>query len=97
MIEKTLLHSRLVAPEESLNQVHSVFKRPDDFIRLQKSTLMLSKMCIKIDEHSTRPCNELNLTEVVIGDESPRVVTLAKFPRDELLPPTDFLEQRLFS
>ncbi len=97
LIEKTLLHSRLVAPEESLNQVHSVFKRPDDFIRLQKSTLMLSKMCIKIDEHSTRPCNELNLTEVVIGDESPRVVTLAKFPRDELLPPTDFLEQRLFS
>lgn len=94
-IEETLLHSRLVAPEESLNQVHAVFQRPDDFIRIQKSTLRLNKMCIKIDEHSTQPCNKINLTEVVIGEESPRVVTLAKFPRDELLPPTEFPAQRI--
>jgi len=87
----------MVAPEESLNQVHAVFKRPDDFVRIHKTSLSLNKMCIKIDERSTQPSNRINLTEVVIGDDLPRVVTLAKFPRDELLPPTEFLSQRIFS
>ena len=96
-IERSLLNSRLVAPEESLNQVHAVFKRPDDFVRISKTSLRLNKMCVKIDERSTQPCNKIDLTEVVIGDDSPRVVTLAKFPSDELLPPTEFLSQRIFS
>lgn len=96
-IEGSLLNSRMVAPEESLNQVHAVFKRPDDFVRIHKTSLSLNKMCIKIDERSTQPSNRINLTEVVIGDDLPRVVTLAKFPRDELLPPTEFLSQRIFS
>jgi len=96
-IERSLLNSRLVAPEESLNQVHTVFKRPDDFVRVRKTSLRLNKMCIRIDERSTQPSNKIDLTEVVIGDDLPRVVTLAKFPRDELLPPTEFLSQRIFS
>jgi hypothetical protein len=91
LIEKTLLNSRLVAPEESLNQVYAVFKRPDNFIRLQKSTLRLNKMGIRIEGPSTQPCNELHLTEAIIGEEPPRVVTLAKFPADEVPPPPDFM------
>ncbi len=96
-VEEALLNSRLVAPEESLKQVYAVFNRPDDFIRIRKTSLRLNKMGIKIDEHSSQSCNKIDLTEVIIGEELPRVVTLAKFPRDELLPPTDFLAQKTFS
>lgn len=96
-IEEELMKSRLATPHESLNLVHSVFNHPDDFIRIRKTSLRLNKMGIKIDEHLSQPSNNIHLTEVVIGEEQPRVVTLAKFPRDELLPPTEFLAQRLFS
>jgi hypothetical protein len=41
-------------------------------------------MGIKIDANSSQPSNRLDLTEVIIGEELPRVVTLATFPRDEL-------------
>ena len=93
-VEEALLNSRLVAPEESLKQVYAVFNRPDDFIQIRKTSLRLNKMGIKIDEHSSQSCNKIDLTEVTIGEELPRVVTLAKFPRDELLPPTEFLAQK---
>lgn len=96
-VEQALLNSRLVAPEESLNQVNAVFKRPDEFIQVRKTALKLNKMGIKIDDQSSQPCNRIQLTEVVIGEEAPRVVTLAKFPRDELLPPTEFLAHTSFS
>lgn len=89
-IEQQLLNSRMAAPEESLRQLQDVFRHPDDYIRLQKTTLRLSRMCIKVDEHSKEPCNTVNLTEVTIGDDVPRVVTLAKFPGEELLPPEEF-------
>lgn len=96
-IEGELLNSRLSAPQVSLNEVHAVFRRPDNFIRIRKSTLTLSKMGIRIDLHSPQPSNVIHLTEVEIGEELPRVVTLAKFPRDELLPLPEFLAQRIFS
>lgn len=96
-IEGELLNSRLSAPQVSLNEVHAVFRRPDRFIRIRKSTLTLSKMGIRIDLHSPQPGNVIQLTEVEVGEELPRVVTLAKFPRDELLPRPEFLAQRIFS
>jgi hypothetical protein len=52
---------------------------------LQQSVLRLNKMGIKIDESTRQPCNTLKLTEVSIGEELSRVVTLARFPRDEFL------------
>jgi hypothetical protein len=42
-------------------------------------------MGIKIDESTQQPSNTLNLTEVSIGEQPPRVVTLAIFPRNEFL------------
>jgi hypothetical protein len=41
-------------------------------------------MGIKIEEKSKQPCNDLELTEVVIGNEPARVISLARFPATEL-------------
>jgi hypothetical protein len=96
-IEDALLGTSPASPRESLELVNSVFRRPDDFIQTREFALRLSKMGIKIDAQSTEPCNEINLTEVRIANEQPRVVTLATVPRDELLPGNDATASKLFS
>ena len=83
--EEDLRKIHLATPQVSLEQVVEVFSNPEKFVRLQESTLRLNKMGIKIDAAATQPCNTLNLTEVSIGELLPRVVTLARFPREEFL------------
>ena len=87
-IEEQLMNTPRVTPQLALEQVADVFSKPDEFVRLRKSSLRLNKMGIKISDDSPQPGNLLNLTEVMIGNELPRVVTLATFPKSELLPRT---------
>ncbi|MGB5606475.1 MAG: hypothetical protein WBN51_08130 [Gammaproteobacteria bacterium] len=94
---EALLNSHLPSPEESLNQLITVLNQPDDFIRVNKLSLRLNKMGIKIDENSKQACNQLDLTEVVIRTELPRVVTLARFPLSELPPRSDLFAHGMFS
>ncbi|HBE92387.1 MAG TPA: hypothetical protein DDW55_07625 [Gammaproteobacteria bacterium] len=82
--EKQMLHTPLLTPQVALEQVTDVFSNPDDFIRIRRFPLSLNKMGIKVSDDSPQPVNKLNLTEVSIGNELPRVVTLAIFPRKEL-------------
>jgi len=84
--EEQMLHTPLLTPQVALEQVTDVFSKPDDFIRISKFPLSLNKMGIKVSDNSPQPVNKLNLTEVIIGNELPRVVTLATFPRKELAP-----------
>ncbi len=73
-----------------LQQVLEVFSKPDDFVQVRKLKLRLNKMGIKISGDSNQADNRLNLTEVIMGNNPPRVVTLAMFPRKELLAKTVF-------
>jgi hypothetical protein len=96
-VEHDLLKLRPPSPEDSLQQLNAVLAHPDHHVRIDRCSLKLNKMGIKIGGDSDQPCNELELTEVCFGEESPRVVTLAKFPRDELQPRDEALSQQLFS
>jgi len=84
-IEEQLMKNPLLTPQIMLEQVMDVFSKPDDFVRVGKLQLKLNKMGIKISDDSAEAGNKLNLTEVIIGNDLPRVVTLATFPRKELL------------
>lgn len=84
----TRIHS--ASPQVSLEQVIDVFSHPESFVRLNRRSLRLNKMGIKISSDSHQRANDLDLTEAVIGNEVPRVITLAKFPKDELLPRKEF-------
>jgi len=92
-IEKQMMDSPLLTPQVMLEQVVDVFSKPGGFVRARKLSLRLNKMGIKISDASPQPANKLNLTEVIIGNELPRVVTLAMFPRKELVPRTKFSAQ----
>lgn len=92
-LEKTreqILNTPLMTPQAALEQVIDVFSRPEKFVSARKVPLRLNKMCIKVSDDAPGPANNLNLTEVIIGNELPRVVTLARFPRKELLARTVF-------
>ena len=89
-IEKEMLHAPLLTPQVMLEQVIDIFSKPDDFVQVRKFQLRLNKMGIKISDNSAQADNRLNLTEVIIGDNPPRVVTLAMFPKKELLAKTVF-------
>ena len=84
------MNSPLLTPQIALEQVMAVFSKPDDFVRVRKFPLKLNKMGIKISDNSPQPCNRIDLTEVTIGNELPRVVTLATFPGRERVPETVF-------
>ena len=89
-IEEQMMNAPLMTPQVILEQVIDVFNKPEDFVRIRKFPLRLNKMCIKISDNSPEPDNKLNLTEVTIGNELPRVVTLATFPERGLLAKTVF-------
>ena len=80
-----MLETPLLTPQVVLEQVIKVFSRPEDFVQTRGFSLRLNKMGIKISDNSPEPANKLKLTEVTIGNELPRVVTLATFPQQELL------------
>jgi len=88
--EEQIMNSPLLTPQIALEQVMAVFSKPDDFVRVRKFSLKLNKMGIRISDDSPQPCNKIDLTEVTIGDELPRVVTLATFPGKQLVPETVF-------
>jgi hypothetical protein len=92
-----LLNIRPATPQESLVHVNDLLKQPDNYIRFRQSTLKLDKMGIVIDAHASRPCNNIDLTEVLIGNDQPRVVTLAQFPLAEFSPYDHLPAHRLFS
>jgi hypothetical protein len=84
-IEKSIMESPLLTPRVTLQQVMDVFSEPEDFVRIRRFSLKLNKMGIKVERDTSQPCNPLDLTEVTIGDERPRVVTMAAFSTEELL------------
>jgi hypothetical protein len=91
VVEENMMNTpALLTPQVLLDQVADVFSKPEDFVKMKKVPLRLDKMGIKISDNSPQPDNKLDLTEVIIGNELPRVVTLATFPRKELLPRTVF-------
>ena len=96
-LETELAKAPLATPQATMEQVITVFKNPEDFVRLRKFSLSLNKMGILVGEDSGQPCNEINLTEVTIGEGAPRIVTLARFPKCEILPPSNLSESGSFS
>jgi hypothetical protein len=57
--------------------------------------MRLSRMAVKLDNCSDESGYELTLPEIHIASHAPRISTLVRFPREELLPEKDFLNPSL--
>ena len=84
--------SKLV-PRCCLDHACEILSHPEDHISVRRLDLNLNNMGIKQREDSSEPGNEINLAEMKLGKTPSRVVVLAKYPRNEILPKEDFLER----
>jgi len=84
---------KLVTPEDYLTQVKKTLSHPQRYISLRNVSMKLNRMGVKIREGSAQTGNRIDLAEIKIGKTPRRVVLLARFPRVELLPKEDFLQQ----
>jgi len=83
-LEKKLALLGYLTPEAILKQVDSVLRQPAEFLSIEKVILEIDKMGIKATPGTDRASNRLELTEVKIKGQMPRIVTLAKLCRNEL-------------
>jgi len=82
--------SNINNPEVYMEMLVEQLRLPKKLIRLQDQLLRVSKMGIKLPLDSALPSNKVRLHEVEIDGEQARIVTLVRYPRDELqTPPSD--------
>ena len=79
-------------PDAYVDQLNQVLTHPEDFVRLTRTSVTLSRLGVKIDGRSDEQGHRIELAEVEIGKSNRRVVVLAKFPTDEIRPRADFVE-----
>lgn len=77
--------ARLTTLDDYFDRISDVLGNPEQYFRSSQIRMRLSQMNIKVNEKSGKPGHELQLTEVLLGDELRRILLIIKFPRDELL------------
>jgi len=83
--------NRLTTLEDYIDRISEVMGNPQLHLRLSHICMHLSKMNIKLDEQSTDTGQALKLSEASLGEHLKRILLIARFPRDDLLPKQDFL------
>jgi hypothetical protein len=94
-LENALIHAAQRPPtlQDHFAFVSDVLLYADQFISASSQNLHLTHMGIKVDKKSNEPACEFDLTEIRIGNKEPRVAALVRFPRCDLLPKMEFLQQ----
>ncbi len=72
-------------PEVYLTELINQLTTPGPLLTHKKVPLRLNKMGIKVDENSAETVNEFTAHTFQIGKQPPRVVTIVRYPRDEML------------
>ena len=83
--------ARLLTLDDYIDRITEVLGHPAEHFKARQITMRLSQMNIKRDEQAPGAANDLELTELLLGDEIRRIVLTITFPRDELV-----AKQRLF-
>jgi hypothetical protein len=81
---------RLATLDDQLAFVAESLAKPEQFLTGGISRLRVSRLGIKLEGASTEAGNEIELSEIHIASHGPRVGSLVRFPREELLPQPDF-------
>lgn len=79
--------------EEQLALVAATLREPEQHLQLERISLTLDHMNIRVPTDSPRAANTLTFDEVQIENHHRFIVLLVRFPRSEIPPPTDFFEE----
>jgi len=75
-------------PAVYLDELINQLTMPGPLLSCKKIRLRLNKMGIQVDENSPETVNEFTAHEFQIGKQPPRVVTIVRYPGDEMLADT---------
>lgn len=92
-INAKLEQSGCTTAEAWIGQILEVLTHPESALRLQQVHTRLNRLGIKIEGELGEEGEDIELAEVELGEQSPRVVVLAKFPRLEAVAPPDFVRE----
>ncbi|HHJ16224.1 MAG TPA: hypothetical protein ENJ80_05945 [Gammaproteobacteria bacterium] len=84
-------HARLTTLDDYIDRIADVLGDPQAHLRLNRISMCLSGMNIKLDGLSSATGNTLELSEASLGKNLKRILSITRFPRDDLLPKRDFL------
>lgn len=82
---------RRTSLEDHLDFVASVLATPEQYLSGSASSICLNRLGIKKEGGCTAVENKVPLYEIQVASDVPRVATLVRFPRAELLPRQDFV------
>lgn len=67
-----------------LDVIKKILAQPENFIRLNVTSLRLSDMCIIVDDDAEQSANDVSFTEIDITDVMKRVVTIVRYNKDDI-------------
>ncbi len=73
------------APLAYLNEVKRILEHPETFLKQKIITMQLTRMGIKVPGECKEACNTIQIVELDIANVLKRVVTIVRYPRDEML------------
>jgi hypothetical protein len=76
-----------------LEQINAVLALPEEQVTLTHVRLRLNRMGIKVDADSSEPAEELELSELSIGEGLRAITALVRIPRAEMPPKEDLIAQ----
>ncbi len=84
---------RLISLEDHLEFIADVLDNPEQHVSGGGQQLYLSRLGIKLESDSKEAGYVLPLSEIRVSCHEPRIASLVRFPRSELLPKQDYLEK----
>jgi hypothetical protein len=76
-----------------LSFVADVLGNPSNYISSASFTMRLNRMGVKLSNIASESGSLVPMTEIRVARHAPRIATLVRFPRAELLPTPDYLQQ----
>ncbi|MCK7580850.1 MAG: hypothetical protein MZV65_37985 [Chromatiales bacterium] len=84
--------ARLVTLDDYVASIGEVLSRPEQHLAEKRTSLRVNHMNVKVDAPD-EPADQVVFSEIIIGTHAPRVVLLGRYPRSELLPERDRLDE----
>jgi hypothetical protein len=94
---ETLRHTRarLSTLNDYIDRIEEVLGEPHTHLNVSSVSMCLNEMNIKLDEKSSSAGKVLDFSEAHLGDQLKRILLIARFPRDELLPRKDLFAKTI--
>jgi hypothetical protein len=88
--EFSQIHADSATLDHHLAQVVATLRQPEKHLRMDRVSLTLNHMNIKVSEDAAKTANTLTFDDALIGENRRMTVLLVRFPRSELLEQPDF-------